>query len=137
MGRLLALLAVTGTVGLVATPGCAAGGHSKPKTATQQTEARAVPTPAISRTRGRVVTVTPPPQPSGTRWVDVVVDGRVVGSGTAAPFTYRLDTAPLVQSNLLMETMLEFQTRGSPPLVTDVAGWSRRTSPGEAPRMPI
>src|SRR5205807_10246612 len=84
-------------VGLVATPGCAAGGHSKPKTATQQTEARAVPTPAISRTRGRVVTVTPPPQPAGTRWVDVVVDGRVVGSGTAAPFTYRLDTAPLVQ----------------------------------------
>ena len=74
MGRLLALLAVTGTVGLVATPGCAAGGHSKPKTATEQTEARAVPTPAISRPRGRVVTVTPPPQPSGTRWVDVVVD---------------------------------------------------------------
>ncbi len=98
MGRLLALLAVTGTVGLVAAPGCAAGGgHSKPKTTTQEAIANAGPTPAISRPRGRVVTVLPPTEPAGTRWVDVVVDGHVVGSGTAAPFTYRLDTARLAQ----------------------------------------
>src|SRR5205823_3401001 len=80
--------------------------------------------------------------PQDAQWT--MTETRTQNAGPAsASATYvtvrypSLDTAPLVQSNLLMETMLEFQTRGSPPLVTDVAGWSRRTSPGEAPRMPI
>jgi hypothetical protein len=92
VGRLLALLALTGTVGLVAAPGCAAGGH---RSAASHAAAASGPAPTVTRPRGGVVTVTPPAPPTGTRWVDVVVDGRIVGSGTASPFAYRVDTAAL------------------------------------------